>query len=107
MISAKPSKTRIRVITKEDGSIEYEAQYKRYNIFDALLIHGGECYVAFGRNGRAQRQLFDEIPSKGDFVSWPGTLQWAKDVIDMHIKQCAVEKARRKAYKKPTFIKYP
>lgn len=103
MISAKPSKTRIRVITKEDGSIEYEAQYKRYNIFDALLIHGGECYVEFGRNGRAARELREKDLTEG----WYGSLQYAKDVIDMHIRQCEREKARRKAYKKPTFIKYP
>ena len=103
MISAKPSKTRIRVITSEDGSITYEAQYKRYNIFDALLVHGGECYVGFGRNGRAARELYDKDLTEAVY----GSLQYAKDVIDMHILQAHREKARRKAYKKPTYIKYP
>lgn len=104
MISTKPSKTRIRVITREDGSITYEAQYKQYNIFDAFMWLGRtECYVGFGRNGRAARELREKDLTVGGY----GSLQYAKDVIDMHIKQCAVEKARRKAYKKPTFIKYP
>lgn len=103
MISAKPSKTRIRVITKEDGSVEYEAQYKRYSAIEAFFFHGGNAYVEFGRNGRAGRELREKDLTQG----WYGSLQYAKDVIDMHIQQCAVEAARRKAYKKPTFLKYP
>ena len=103
MISAKPSKTRIRVITSEDGSITYEAQYKRYNIFDSFFFYGGNGYVAFERGGRAARELREKDLTEG----WYGSLQYAKDVIDMHIRQCAVEAARRKAYKKPTFLKYP
>lgn len=103
MISAKPSKTRIRVITSEDGSITYEAQYKRYNIFDAFFFYGGNGYVAFGRNGRAARELRDKDLTNG----WEGSLEYAKDLIDMHILQARREKARRKAYKKPAYIKYP
>lgn len=103
MISAKPSKTRIRVITSEDGSIAYEAQYKRYNIFDAFFFYGGNGYVAFERSGRAARELRERDLTYG----WEGSLEYAKDLIDMHILQAHREKARRKAYKKPTFIKYP
>lgn len=103
MISAKPSKTRIRVITSEDGSITYEAQYKRYTAFDAFFFYGGNGYVAFERSGRAARELREKDLTNG----WEGSLEYAQDLIDMHILQAHREKARRKAYKKPKFIKYP
>lgn len=103
MISAKPSKTRIRVFTSEDGEISYEAQYKRHNAFDAFFFYGGNGYVAFGRNGRAARELRERDLTYGR----EGSLEYAKDLIDVHIRQAEREKARRRAYKKPAYIKYP